>query len=711
MGATAVILGPGEMLGGYRILDVIGIGGMGIVYRAEQLSLGREVALKVLAPALADDQEFRRRFQREGRNVAALEHHHIVAIHDSGDDDGRLFLAMRLVRGETLAQRLHYGGLTAHQALRLLAPIADALDTAHAAGIVHRDLKPQNILIGDRGYPYLTDFGVSKRITATDSTASGGFVGSHNYAAPEQVLGRPITSATDIYGLAAVLYECFTSQLPYARETDAAVLHAHVYEPPPTVALGQPAAQRFNGMMMRAMAKEPWRRFATAAELMLEASAVTEALPAAQRGLSPAFVGSSARTDNEPRHARQQTSDHAPFRSRATTTVAATERHPTARGRRLLTAAVVAVLVFISALVVTLGGSRSPALAARLTATAAPFTIAYTRPWRPVTSPVTGTFALIAGPGRHAPDSVSSAGGESIGLVWGAASLAAGLLSRSAPVPGGVPPALVQRYGRPTTSANVRIAGHPARAYTWSPTGRWLAAYVLPAVAGDAAIICSAQTPGAAASQPCRLMAQSASVSAAGIVRPGPDLQLARAIAGSVKRVYTLRLAVNGLAGVALPARAGAVATAARAELRAATSLRRLAAPARYRRGLAQLTAALEQEATALLTLAAAARSDDDAAYAHASTLTSRAGRVVESAAASVALFGFGLPRLGALRLPGVLPSQRASHAVSKPPVQATTLPASRGTSSTPPVPSAPAGTGTTPTTPTTPSTVTTPFS
>jgi serine/threonine-protein kinase len=305
--ATATILAPGETLGGYRILEVIGIGGMAIVYRAEQLSLGREVALKVLAPSIADDREFRERFRREGKHVAALEHPNIVAIHDFGVAGGRLFLAMRLVRGVTLAERLRDGGLTAHQTMAVLAPIADALDTAHTAGVVHRDVKPQNILISDRGHPYLADFGVAKGVLTTGVTAGGGFVGSCYYAAPEQILGRPVTAATDIYGLTAVLFQCFTGRLPYERDTEAGVLHAHVYEPPPAVDAQQLGAGPFNEMIAQGMAKEPQDRFADAAGLIQEATAVVGALPASRRGEKPTFIEAAPRIDDAPTHATSGT--------------------------------------------------------------------------------------------------------------------------------------------------------------------------------------------------------------------------------------------------------------------------------------------------------------------------------------------------------------------------------------------------------------------
>ena len=276
MSATAAILSPGDTLGGYRILDVIGIGGMAIVYRAEQMSLGREVALKVLAPELSRDEAFRERFRREGKNVAALDHTHIVTVHDSGEVDGRFYLAMRLVKGATLADRMRDGGLNAEETLQILVPIADALDTAHEIGLVHRDVKPQNILLSGRGEVYLADFGVARSAQTQGLTATGGFVGSFNYAAPEQALGKPTSEATDVYALTAVLFQCLTGQVPFPRDTDAGVLLAHISVPPP--ALDGPEAGEFNAVVAKGMAKDPAARYASAGKLMRAASEMIDHL-------------------------------------------------------------------------------------------------------------------------------------------------------------------------------------------------------------------------------------------------------------------------------------------------------------------------------------------------------------------------------------------------------------------------------------------------
>ncbi len=285
MSAIATILSPGETLGGYRIIDVIGFGGMAIVYRAEQISLGREVALKVLSPELGEDEVFRERFRREGKNVAALDHAHIVTVFDSGEAAGRLFLAMKLVDGPTLAVRIRRHLPTADQVLEILTPIADALDTAHAIGLVHRDVKPQNILLSKRDSVYLADFGVARSRQTDELTSPGAFVGTCDYAAPEQALGQPATPATDVYSLAAVMFQCVTGEVPYLAETAASVLMAHVNAPLPTLA--GPEARRFSAIFARGLAKDPATRFSSASAMIAATAAVISHMTPAERSAAP----------------------------------------------------------------------------------------------------------------------------------------------------------------------------------------------------------------------------------------------------------------------------------------------------------------------------------------------------------------------------------------------------------------------------------------
>jgi serine/threonine protein kinase len=291
--ATA-ILRPGDVLGGFRVDDVIGIGGMAIVYRAEQVSLGRQVALKVLSSKLTNDEVFRERFRREGMHAAALEHPNIVPVYDSDEQDGLLYLAMRLVEGTNLAELIQTRGLTADQTVEILRPIASALDTAHAGGLIHRDVKPQNILITDQGHPYLADFGVAKGSNTSGLTATGGFVGSVNYASPEQIKGLTLTSASDIYALTAVLYQCLTDRVPYPRETDAGIMHAHLTEPPPTLPVVAGADSDFHTVFARGMAKDPGARYGHAGDLINAAALSADRMPSVRRKAVPAFPDESS---------------------------------------------------------------------------------------------------------------------------------------------------------------------------------------------------------------------------------------------------------------------------------------------------------------------------------------------------------------------------------------------------------------------------------
>ncbi len=289
MATATAILRPGDVLGGFRVDDVIGIGGMAIVYRAEQVSLGRQVALKVLSSKLTNDEVFRERFRREGMHAAALEHPNIVPVYDSDEQDGLMYLAMRLVEGTNLAELIQTRGVTADQTVEILRPIASALDTAHAGGLIHRDVKPQNILITDQGHPYLADFGVAKGSNTSGLTATGGFVGSVNYASPEQIKGLTLTSASDIYALTAVLYQCLTDRVPYPRETDAGIMHAHLTEPPPTLPVVAGADSDFHTVFARGMAKDPGARYGHAGDLINAAALSADRMPSVRRKAVPAF--------------------------------------------------------------------------------------------------------------------------------------------------------------------------------------------------------------------------------------------------------------------------------------------------------------------------------------------------------------------------------------------------------------------------------------
>jgi serine/threonine protein kinase len=241
---------------GYRIEAVAGRGGMDVVYRAYYPRLKRTVALKLLAPDLAEDERFRSRFLRESELAASLEHPNVVPIHEAGAEDGQLYLAMRLVEGTDLQRVLaREGALEPRRALALCAQVAAALDAAHERSLVHRDVKPSNVLVDAHGHVYLADFGLIRRLTERDDPSRGRTVGSVDYVAPEQIRGGEPSSAADVYSLGCLLFHCLTGEAPYRRASDFAVLFAHLEEAPPEATARNPALPRaIDAVLARALA-------------------------------------------------------------------------------------------------------------------------------------------------------------------------------------------------------------------------------------------------------------------------------------------------------------------------------------------------------------------------------------------------------------------------------------------------------------------------
>jgi hypothetical protein len=267
------LLQTGTIVAGYRVDGDLGEGGMGVVYRATQLSLDRVVALKVLSQQLSADEGFRLRFQREGQLQASLDHPHIVTVYEAGQTDQGLFLAMRLIEGPTLKDLILDGQLDPRRALRLLAQVAQALDSAHELGLIHRDIKPQNILIGRGDHAYLADFGLIKSPDDAGLTGTGQFIGTIDYVAPEQIQGEPASAASDIYALAGVLCESLTGQVPFPKPNEAATVHAHVMDPPPKVTDRRPELPAaLDDVIASGLAKDPSARPASASELIRSAS-------------------------------------------------------------------------------------------------------------------------------------------------------------------------------------------------------------------------------------------------------------------------------------------------------------------------------------------------------------------------------------------------------------------------------------------------------
>jgi hypothetical protein len=273
-------LDEGEALGDFRILGRIGEGGMGVVYLALDDHLARQVALKVIAPQLVDDPEFRERFETEARSAAAIDHPNVVPIYSAGTAEGRVYIAMRYVEGEDLRARLRDSGpLSTAEAVEIVAGVAAALDAAHETGLVHRDVKPANVLLPNVQEPvlaYLTDFGLTKGLQGAGAqlTGTGQWIGSVDYVAPEQMTTGIVDARTDVYALGCVLFEAVAGSPPFEGSEMQKMWH-QVNEPlSPLPAAAQ--ASPLDPVIARATAKNPEERFASAGDLARAARAAFE---------------------------------------------------------------------------------------------------------------------------------------------------------------------------------------------------------------------------------------------------------------------------------------------------------------------------------------------------------------------------------------------------------------------------------------------------
>ena len=348
-------LEAGSAFGAYRIEGVLGRGGMGVVYRATQVALERVVALKVLAPELAGDDEFRARFQRESRLLASIDHPNVMPIHEAGELDGTLFLSMRYAQGVDLRELLRIEGrLEPERALTIVDQVAAALDAAHAKGLVHRDVKPANILIERRGegeHVFLSDFGLTKQIgdPAGDLTKTGEWLGTVDYVAPEQVLSAPLDARADVYALGCVLYASLAGEPPYVRENQYATVFAHVNDPPPLLSDADASLPRaLDPVIERALAKERDDRYPSAGDLARAARAAVhgEAIGEPEQSVARGAAAVGTAAANQPTR-------------RSTTRPGVTGSRPDAsRSRRpaIAALALLAVAAVVVALVMALGG-------------------------------------------------------------------------------------------------------------------------------------------------------------------------------------------------------------------------------------------------------------------------------------------------------------------------------------------------------------------
>jgi serine/threonine-protein kinase len=295
--------GVGSRVGGYWLEEQIGAGGMAVVFRARDERLGRIVALKVMAPAMAASEMFRQRFIRESRAAAAVDDPHIIPVYEAGEAGGVLFIAIRFVNGGDVGSLLHREGqLPSARVVSIISPVASALDAAHAAGLVHRDVKPTNMLLDTRpGRPdhvYLSDFGLSKGVRSSRLTASGDFMGTPHYTAPEQIEGLAVDGRADQYALACTAFELLAGDVPFAESEGWGTVLAHIRKPPPTLTQHRPdLSPAVDQVLARALAKAPRDRYASCQQF---GDALREALGLAPfhpyTGTAPAASGRAKET-------------------------------------------------------------------------------------------------------------------------------------------------------------------------------------------------------------------------------------------------------------------------------------------------------------------------------------------------------------------------------------------------------------------------------
>ncbi len=262
----------GTMLGNYRILEVLGQGGMARVYKARQENLGRDVAVKVLPPWYAADRSFVERFNLEARLVAGLAHPNIVTVHDANEQRGHLYIVMQFIDGGTLKQRLDAlqqarKKIDTAEVVSIFSQLADALAYAHEQGIIHRDIKPVNVLMDHAGRPILSDFGIAKVLASSQGhlTRPGAGVGTPEYMSPEQCQGGTVDGRADIYALGVMLFEAQTGRTPFQGDNYPALAHSHIYEPPPRPSAINPTIEpAIEHIILKALMKNPQQRYQTA---------------------------------------------------------------------------------------------------------------------------------------------------------------------------------------------------------------------------------------------------------------------------------------------------------------------------------------------------------------------------------------------------------------------------------------------------------------
>ena len=649
------MLAKGTTFAGYRIDGTLGEGGMGVVYRATQLSLNRSVALKILSADFGEDAAFRERFRREGVLQAAIDHPHIVTVYDTGESEQGLYLVMSMVRGPTLKDMILSRELDPGRSLRLLSQVADALDTAHDAGLTHRDVKPQNILIGARDHAYLADFGLTKAPDESGRlTATGQFVGTIDYVSPEQIQGEPASDRSDVYALTGVLYECLVGAVPFPKPAEAAVVYAHISEPPP-----RPTEHRselpeaIDEVIAKGMSKSPDDRYASPGELLREASTAfgeavgyvpgpltapeeTGVRGKPRRGADGATTKPAGTTPSLDELAGGVTAASPVHSPPATVSAGKAPAGPRPRPIPILAvAAALAAVAAVAGFLLGGSGSESESEGAALTSSASAGSLAVSFPndWKRVAGQ-----PKIGGMDFSQPIVLAPPGG-------GGARVVAGRIDGAGPTL--LPEAFLRRLPRqPSREDAVRLGRLGAYRYTrLEPRGAAgsVTVYAAPTTEGVAAVACVAP-PGAIAElgPECERVATTLELTSGRPLPLGPNGDYARAAGAALERLdAVVGPGARRLRGAQTPAaQADAATDLSDAYADAARSLS--GAPlGPFERGASErLVRSLRVVGAAYARAAAAARDGDDPAYA-------AAGRAVRRGAAALRRAQEGLRRLG----------------------------------------------------------------
>jgi serine/threonine kinase PknH len=305
------------VFGRYRLLSVIGEGGMGKVYKAHDTVIDRDVAIKVLPTELGAEPEYRQRFHREAHTAARLTEPHIIPIHDTGEIDGRLYLDMRLIEGRDLQAVLVDGPMRPQRAVHIIEQLAAALDAAHAVGLVHRDVKPSNALVNGHDFVYLIDFGLAHDAAAAKLTSTGIIMGTLTYMAPERFTAGVADARSDIYALACVLHECLTGHQPYPGDSLPQQMHAHLYVDPPRPSEERPdISTGFDEVVAGGMAKDPDQRYQSAHELATAAHHALTTTPSRTPHTAPSPRADPTRPPRKPIPLDHQLPPPQPVRTR-----------------------------------------------------------------------------------------------------------------------------------------------------------------------------------------------------------------------------------------------------------------------------------------------------------------------------------------------------------------------------------------------------------